>query len=258
MGKTYWGVASYDNAPDRHAAEWETGDGKPAPNAAEFTVRKKGIPLFALLFVTLMLALINAGCTALSASPQASIAPGTVLYSDDFSKPPSGWGIWNQDGASVAYYNGGLRILINDVQYDFWSVAGQKFADAVIEVDATKLDGPDDNDFGIICRYQDKDNFYMLVSSSDGYYGIAKMKAGQYSMIGSDQLQYSDLIANGQATNHLRADCVGQALRLTVNGELLMEAQDADFTSGDVGVLAGAYDTQGVDVLFDNFVVKKP
>ncbi len=31
----------------------------------------------------------------------------------------------------------------------------------------------------------------MLVASSDGYYGIAKMRNGQYSMIGGQQLQYS-------------------------------------------------------------------
>lgn len=244
------------NGPAAWAADWETDE--TTPGCEELVAGKKGTPLFALLFVLLMLVLINAGCTVLQPIETDAISPGTVLFSDDFSSPPSGWGIWNRGGASVEYHGGGLRILINEAQYDFWSVAGQKFADAVIEVDATKLAGPDDNDFGILCRYQDKDNFYMLVTSSDGYYGIAKMKGGQYSMIGADQLQYSDSIIRGQATNRLRADCVGRDLRLTANGTLLMEARDTDFTSGDVGVLAGAYDEQGVDVLFDNFVVKKP
>ena len=139
--------------------------------------------------------------------------PGEVLFADDFSKPPSGWGIWNRDGAAVEYHNGGLRILVNETQYDFWSVAGRSYRDAQIEVDVTKIGGPDDNDFGLICRYQDKSNFYMLVTSSDGYYGIAKMKGGQYSMIGGEQLQYSELIASGQSANHLRADCRGSSLR---------------------------------------------
>jgi len=222
--------------------------------------RKRAFLLTAALGLALLLLFFNTGCSGigLEEDPNSAIEPGTVLYSDDFSNPPTGWGTWSRGGASVEYHNGGLRILISESQFDFWSVAGQKFSDAIIEVEAAKLGGPDDNDFGIVCRYQDKDNFYMLVTSSDGYYGIAKIKAGQYSMIGAEQLQYSSVIAQGQAVNQVRADCVGNTLSLYANGQKLMEAEDGDFSSGDVGVLAGAYNTQGVDILFDNFVVKKP
>jgi hypothetical protein len=224
---------------------------------------KKRFPfaLLALIFVLVMILLVNVSCTPVSNSQAAAglAKSGDILFADDFSDPPSGWGIWSRDGATVEYYNHGLRILVNEPQYDFWSVAGLNFEDALIEVDATRTNGPEDNDFGIVCRYQDKDNFYMLVASNDGYYGIAKMRNGQYSMIGSQQLQYnSGVIAGGQARNHLRADCVGSKLRLYVNGQELMEAEDADFRAGDVGVIAGAYDVQGVDIFFDNFVVKKP
>jgi hypothetical protein len=215
----------------------------------------------AMLFVAVMLLLLmSTGCAPIDIESEGVEAEvvGSVLFQDDFSNPPTGWGTWNRDGASVEYHNGGLRILINQTQFDLWSVAGQKFEDAVIEVDAMPIGGPDDNDFGLVCRYQDKDNFYMLVISSDGYYGIARMKAGQYSMIGVEQLQYSDAILKGEVTNHLRADCIGSTLTLYVNGKKLIEAQDQNFAGGDVGVLAGAYNTQGVDILFDNFVVKKP
>jgi hypothetical protein len=33
---------------------------------------------------------------------------------------------------------------------------------------------------------------------------------------------------------------------------------DADFSTGDVGILAGSFDQPGEDVYFDNFVVYKP
>ncbi len=224
---------------------------------------KKEFPfaLFALIFVLVMIVLVNAACTPVAArqSSPGPVKSGDILFSDDFSDPPSGWGIWARDGALVEYANNGLRILVNEPQYDFWSVAGLNFEDVQIEVDAAKIGGPDDNDFGIICRYQDKDNFYMLVVSNDGYYGIAKMSSGQYSMIGPQQLQYTgSAIASGQQRNHLRADCVGSQLSLYANGHKLMETEDEDFRSGDVGVIAGAYDVQGVDISFDNFVVKKP
>lgn len=221
--------------------------------ASKFSVSR-----LASLFL-LVLLLFQSACTP----PDAPVAgddsnAGTPLFSDDFSNPPSGWGTWNRGGATVEYHGGGLRILVTEKQFDFWSVAGQKFTDASITVDAIKLSGPDDNDFGIVCRYQDKDNFYMLVVSSDGYYGIAKMKDGSHSMIHADQLQYSDVIAKGQSLNKLRADCIGPDLVLYANGQKLVEARDEEFVSGDVGLIAGAYDIQGVDILFDNFVVIKP
>jgi hypothetical protein len=218
-------------------------------------------PLLAFIFVVVMLLLANVGCTPVSSGQAAAdqSAPGTEFFSDDFSDPPSGWGIWSREGAKAEYSEGGLRISVSQPQYDFWSVAGKNYEDVRVEVDAVKINGPDNNDFGILCRYLDKDNFYMLLVTSDGYYGIAKRKESQYSMIGSDQLQYTDsAIHSGKASNHLRADCIGPMLRLYANGQMLMEARDTDFANGDVGVLAGAYDTPGVDILFDNFVVKKP
>lgn len=210
------------------------------------------------LVILLLLWLLSACSPALQSAELMSIDRDSILFSDDFSNSNTGWGIWKREGAVIEHHNGGMRIRVNLTQYDFWTVAGQHFDDVQIEVDATKIGGPDDNDFGIICRYQDRANFYMMVISSDGYYGIAKLKDGQYSMIGSEQLQYSDRIARGQRVNHLRADCIGSTLRIYANDHLLMEAQDSDFAAGDVGLLAGAYDLKGVDILFDNFVVKRP
>ena len=132
-----------------------------------------------ILLVLALLLMVGYGC-ALGIPEQPNEEeenrPGTILFSDDFSDPPSGWGAWEQEEALVDYFSGGLRILVNEPHFDFWSVAGKDFQDVQIEVDAVKFAGPDDNDFGILCRYQDKENFYMLVISSDGYYGIAKLK----------------------------------------------------------------------------------
>jgi hypothetical protein len=210
--------------------------------------------------VVILLAILLQGCSAdlFARTSAEQVEPGTVLFSDDFSNPPSGWGIWSRDGAVVEYHNSGLRIKVQEPRYDFWSVAGKSFGDVQIEVDATRIGGPEDNNFGIICRYVNRDNFYLLVISSDGYYGIAKLKDGLHSMIGAEQLQYSGAVINRQGSNLLRADCIGPSLRLYANDQLLMDVQDDDFSTGDVGVLAGSYNLPGVDILFDNFLVKKP
>jgi hypothetical protein len=212
------------------------------------------------LFLGLLWGLV--GCANAIESTPYSIN-GTPLpnaiYADDFSNPKSGWETWTDaNGSFVAYQNNGLRILVKDQQFDYWSRPGRRFVDASIEVDAIKLAGPNDNDFGLICRYQDRNNFYAFLISSDGYAGIIKVADGKYNVLNGTELAYSQSIRQGEALNHLQANCVGQSLALAVNGEVVAQVQDAAFAAGEVGVVAGTNDNPGVDIFFDNFVVNKP
>lgn len=182
-----------------------------------------------------------------------------ILFSDDFSSTNSGWDRVQEDDVVTDYANGGYRIYVNEVNYDMWANPSKSFpGDVRIEVDATKSGGPDDNDFGLICRYQDVDNFYFFMISSDGYAAIGKYEGGSQQFISSDNMQKVDGITPGAATNHIRADCIGSELKLYVNGNLVATATDSSFTSGDVGLMAGTFDTAGTDILFDNFYVYKP
>jgi nitrogen fixation-related uncharacterized protein len=186
-------------------------------------------------------------------------APGSVLYQDDFSNRDSGWATWQGSGSYIFYDGGGLRFFVATPHMDFWSMANHQYDDASIEVDARSLDGPDNDDFGVICRYQNKDNFYALLVSGDGYYGIIKMKDGHYQVLSGDgKMKYDEAVPRGKQAIHLKAACVGTKLTLSVNGAKLAEAQDADFQSGDVGLMVGAYDEPNVDILFDNFKLTQP
>jgi len=198
-----------------------------------------------------------AGCSIFGQT--ADVPQGSILFQDDFSDAKSGWDTWNETtGSLVAYSGGGLRILVREPQFDYWSLSGKRFGDVRIEVDAIKLDGPDDNDFGLVCRYQNRDNFYAFLISSDGYAGILKVKDGQYQLIHADQMVFSPAINKGSASNRLRAFCLGPTLVLYVNGQKAVQAADQDFSAGEVGVMAGTNASPGVDILFDNFVVIRP
>jgi hypothetical protein len=190
---------------------------------------------------------------------ESSVPSGEVLFQDDFSKTTSGWDAVRTPGEGIAdYENGAYRIQVLLPQTGVWANPGISLADVHIEVDAAKIGGPDDNDFGVICRFKDDQNFYFFVITSDGYYGIGKLKDGVQSLIGREEFLPSPYINQGQASNHIRADCHGATLALYANGQKLDEQQDADFSQGDVGLLAGTFDEPGTDILFDNFTVLKP
>ncbi|MFZ2097486.1 MAG: hypothetical protein WAV05_12685 [Anaerolineales bacterium] len=211
----------------------------------------KSIRLF---LIVVILALASLACFGTSSTPTSDI-----LFSDDFSNTDKKWDQVSDGSHTTDYYNNAYRIVINDTNSDTWANPGnESFTDVRIEVDATKNGGPDDNDFGIICRYTDVDQFYYGVISSDGYYAIMKMTSGTGTPIGHDSMLQSDLITQGASTNHIRFDCVGSTLTLYVNGTQVDQQTDTDYTTGNVGLIAGTFTTAGADILFDNFFVYKP
>lgn len=208
----------------------------------------------------LIMMLVITGCDAASVNPGgATQSPGQILFQDDFSKTDSGWETWSEaNGSQVGYVNGGLRILIKETQYDYWSNSGRRFTDTRTEVDAIKVAGPDDNTMGVLCRWQNRDNYYAFLISSDGYYSILRVKEGAYELLGAKTMLYSESIRKGSALNRLRADCTGNRLVFYANGQKLTEVQDTTLSSGEVGLIAGTLSKPGVDIFFDNFMVTVP
>jgi hypothetical protein len=218
---------------------------------------QKLLPL--LMWVSICL-FFSQGCSLPIANQTRTDAPksGQVIYQDDFSSPLTGWDTWKDETSSAAYQGEGLRMTVHSPHSDYWSRPGKRFTDTRIAVKATKIGGSDNNDYGILCRYNDRNNFYALVISSDGYSGIIKVKDGKYQVISAPTLSYTDILHKGSATNFIGVDCIGPRLILYANGSALVEAKDNDFPDGEVGLLVGTYDKGGVDLLFDDFVVSQP
>jgi hypothetical protein len=214
--------------------------------------------LILLLSIITILSYLLTACEMTPAIGGEIVPSGGLLFKDDFSDPSSGWMQGEDEFGKTEYVDGSFRILVNSDVTGKVSIPRLFFTDVVIEVDATKIAGPDDNDYGVICRYQDENNFYFFEISSDGYYSIGKYKENQLQLIGMEKMQTSNVIRQGQATNRVRATCIDSLLSLSVNGHTLIEVEDADFTGGDVGLIAGTFETPGTDILFDNFKVLKP
>jgi hypothetical protein len=192
-----------------------------------------------------------------SASPvPPSANPGDVLYQEQFEKNTTGWARIANDNGIMDYDGGGYRILVRQPKLNIWSTSEKDFGDVRVEADVIKLNGPDENRMGLICRYQGGDYYFFMISD-DGYYVIGKFIGGLTLLLGQSEMQASNAIQTG-TMNHLRADCIGNKLTFYINFTEVASAADTDFPSGDVGVVAGAFSEPGVDVLFDNFVVIQP
>ncbi len=159
-----------------------------------------------------------------------------------------------------AYYQRGYRIKVKIANYLSWPPApsGDYYTNLRIEVDATMIGGPEDNDFGVMCRYQDSENFYGLVIASDGYALIFKFEKGIYSGLSGARFEAVDGINSGQELNHIVAVCNGDSLELYVNDNLVASATDSSFSDGEIALVAGTSTVGGTDILFDNLFVRNP
>lgn len=213
---------------------------------------------YSFILLILFVLLGTAACNTSSVS-ELVVQPGGILYQDKFSSNQSGWGEMVSEAGAAGYSDGTYRIVSNEANVNLWSHPGVDFSTVRVEVSVFPYAGPLENRMGVICRLVDDNNFYFFTISGDGYYAIGKMKDGQaFLLTGGGQMAPTPSIQTGNVPNRVRGDCLGSQLILYVNEELVDTATDADFSRGDVGILAGTFGTGGADVYFDNFFVYKP
>lgn len=181
--------------------------------------------------------------------------PGDLLYSDDFSSSKSGWPYSSDEYFKKSFKNGIYHVTV--VPADYWNWVGApsrlNFTDFIVEVEATKEAGPDDNVLGLMVRKVDASNFYAFLLSSDGYYQIAKMENNSWSY--ASEWTKSSAIKTGNSTNLIKVTGKGSELALYANGVKLTDYNDSSFAYGGVGLYVGAQSEGNVTIGFDNLKV---
>ncbi len=220
-------------------------------------MRKFFVLLFALAGTLLL-----ASCSIGGSEPDMCDDGGASLFHDDFSgEQECGWILYNQGGSVAEIEEGAFRISASQPGEIWWSNPGRSYDDVVVITQARQVSGPDDNAYGVICRYQNEENFYLFLISGDGFYAIAKYQSGNEQVVyltEDGRFQPSDVINQGVATNQIRASCIGNELSLAVNGLPLITVTDPTFVTGDVGVAVSTFQPGTAVVEFDDLLVIAP
>ncbi len=206
-------------------------------------MRKVWVVLLALVLLVAPLAAIQAQ------------GGGDVLFEDDFSDDKSGWEVGEYDGGDVGYGDGYYFVTSTSSGSMMWGVANQSFDDIIISVEATQFSGPanNNNGYGVMCRVQSDGSGYMLYISGDGYASIVLASEGEFTAL--VDWTASDAVVQGNETNLIEASCLGSALSLSVNGELVAEAEDDTYAEGDIAFSATTFEDTMTEIHFDNLVV---
>ncbi len=223
--------------------------------------------------------------------------PGELLYATSFDDFNDEWDLYpGRDSAQIVADAAGSassplagnRLVIKHgspgTDEVVWSTLNRKFNDFDLRVTVHQLDGPvDQNQYGVIFRYRDEENFYLFRITSDGYASLAKVKNGWQEEV--SVWGFPDpAVHQGDATNEIRVVAQGSAFRFFVNGqpvalclkgnnktsmwagpgacvdggELTYIYEDHAFQQGRVALAAGTIDGSEVTVAFDDLVIVGP
>ena len=177
-----------------------------------------------------------------------------VLW-DDFSDKKSGWEHLQLDEGSASYVGETYQITVIVPNTDIFTTYTRTFVNSEITVKAARIKGSDNNNFGVICRFKDPENFYSGQISSDGFAGIFKVEDGEYRLLGHQIMVPVPAIMGGGAENILQFECIENTLTLSVNSVLADSQQDDTFKSGEIGLIAGTVDGYIGVFQFDDLTV---
>ena len=196
-----------------------------------------------------------------SSTNTAIVAPlptmaGSIYFEDDFSSL-GGWATREeQNRYSYGYVDGKYQISILVKNLEIWSIRDQQVKDLVIETELLDPTGSSDGYFGVICRWENADNYYRLTIGLDGTATIAKNINGGVQELLSIKPSQTDVLLKSPIK--MRAVCAGSTLALYIQGTKLLEVTDDDHGSGSFGVVAGTKAAAGIAIYFDNYIVSKP
>jgi len=192
-------------------------------------------------------------------TPTPTVTPiRTVLFQDDLTVDDGNWDLNDTENTERSIANGQYIMEIKTAGITAWGGHSslESLGDFILDVDLTKLDGPDNNEFGIMFRYISGDNHYRLALGSDGYFRIYGKEEDEFFYI----ISWVPIpeVNQGNTTNHLRLVAEGNQFTVYLNGEMVAKVLDRRFESGAIAPYARAYDDPGVLIGFDNFMVTTP
>jgi hypothetical protein len=179
---------------------------------------------------------------------------------DDFSENRYEWpeGEDSSSFAEVTYglVEGRYRMVAQaNESFYYWSRPTMPaVTDFYLAVDAHQLAAAPDAVIGVIFRWQDTDNFYVLQLDEDGYFSLYRAAAeGWVTLI---PWQATPALRPGEA-NRVEISMVGPDLLVYVNETQLLELTDAVLESGRVGVYISMFNEGDSGIFeFDNLELR--
>jgi hypothetical protein len=146
---------------------------------------------------------------------------------------------------------GTYRVRVDVSETIGWSELESEASDFYAEVATYHLDGPLDNELGMLFRYADDDNFYFFAVTSDGYYRLDQQVDGEWVTV--IDWQASDAINTGEGSYNLVGLLTeGTSVTLLVNDTVLESVTIDSGPGAGLALGVGTFDDGGVEIAFED------
>jgi len=175
---------------------------------------------------------------------------------DTFDDNRNGWFEGEEEGVYSIYIQDGAYHMVSIYQgedvdsFVLGATTIAEFSNFDLDVDATQVEGTDNNEIAVVFGVQDLNNFYEFAISGDGYVALGRYVGGAFEFI--QEFTPSETIIQGNATNHIRLIMENGNLTAYVNGELALTSVVGEYGSGYMGFGCGPFEAPFAHCAFDN------
>ncbi len=189
----------------------------------------------------------------------AGLGRQSVLLQEEFGPGVDNqWLLEGDEAGRVALDGDRLLIQVDAPEIvQFTTLQNKVFTDFTLEVDATRLAGPARSSYGVLFRLQDGQSFYHFTVLGDGHFQVELHQPGGETNSLTNGWQETTALRSGvNETNRLKIVALGATLSFYANDMALISLADSSIAQGAIGLSAGTFGEAGVQVSFDNLVVR--
>lgn len=186
-----------------------------------------------------------------------------TYFSDDFSTAAFEWASGQDDISFWGIEDGHYTLHLFEPDYTAWAYLPVNFNPTSIGFEALVQPGFDQGAYGVICYYQDEENYH-FVSIDPLYkdYSIGYVVNDEYGTLLEDTWMSSAALNDSPySVNTILVVCDPDMITLFINNELEAQAALSTWSSGEVALFGETWtDTpsEGFKVFFDNLTAFIP
>ena len=182
----------------------------------------------------------------------------TVIFTDDFTDPESGWPSVSEDAVLSGYHPPDYyHVQSSEPNHRSLAFFGGNLADFTMEADIfVDNTDTDEGDFlyGLVARRQGDDYYAFLLSPQSGEWQVVKQSSAGSELLATG----NEPSVQGLSTiNRLRVDAAGNNLIFHANGRPLVVIDDNSYAEGEIGFIVETLDQPLAHIHYDTFTLRE-
>lgn len=180
-------------------------------------------------------------------------------FAEDFSSNVREWPDVQDDFRTWGFEGSHYLAHLYTPDYIIWAYLPLEFTPDSVSFDAAVQPGFDKGGYGVLCYYQDEDNYhYVSIDTGFQEYSIGVVRGGEYEQLLEDWwMPTANLNDSPHAVNNIQVICHEEEMILFINEEYETQVSFPAVTQNRMAIFVETFEdvpAEGYKVLFDNLI----